>query len=88
MYYFPSGAWHGVVGFFKFLLIDEKERETSIYYSTSLCIRWLLLVCALTRDQTWNFGVLGQCSTQVSYPARTLGLCWAQNTWTEFSVLF
>ena len=27
--------------------------------STYLCIHWLILVCALTGDQTHNLGVLG-----------------------------
>ena len=30
----------------------------------------LLLICALTRDQTRHLGVSEQCSTQLSYPAR------------------
>ena len=41
-------------------------RKTSICCPTYLCIHWLLLVCALTRDQTHNLGVLGQCSNQLS----------------------
>ena len=36
-----------------------REGATWIYCSTYLCIHWLLLVCALTRDQTQNFGVIG-----------------------------
>ena len=54
--------------FFKFLFIDE--RETLICYSTYLCMHWLLLICALTRDQTCNFGTSGWCSNQLSYLAR------------------
>ena len=38
----------------------ERERETLIYCSTYLCIHWLLLACALTRDGTCNPGVSGQ----------------------------
>ena len=47
------------------------ERETSICCSTYVCIPWLLLVRALTRDQTYNFGVPGWCCNQLSYPTRT-----------------
>ena len=32
----------------------ERERGTSICCSTYVRIRWLLLVCALTKDQTHN----------------------------------
>ena len=35
-----------------------------------LCVHWLILVCALTRDQTHNLGELGKCSNQLSYLAR------------------
>ena len=42
-----------------------------IYCSTYLCIHWLILVCALTRDQTHNLGVSVQCYNQLSYSART-----------------
>ena len=45
--------------------------ETSICCSSYyLCIYWLILVCALIRDQTCNFGTQGQCSNQLNYPAR------------------
>ena len=36
----------------------ETEREIPICCSTFQCILWLLLVCALTRDQTCNLGIL------------------------------
>ena len=49
-------------------LIDE--RETSTCCSNYLCIHWLILIYALTRDWTCNLGVLGWCSNQLSYPAR------------------
>ena len=48
---------------------QRRERKTSIC-SIYLCIHWLILVCALTRDQTCDLGVLGRCSNQLSYPAR------------------
>ena len=44
-----------------------RERDTLIYYSTYLCIHWLLLVCALTRDWIRNLGLLGWCFNQLSY---------------------
>ena len=50
--------------FFKFLFMlkreweRKREGETSVCCSTSLCIRWLILVCARTGDQTSNLGVL------------------------------
>ena len=34
------------------------------------CIHWLVLVCALTGDQTHNLGISGRYSNQLSYPAR------------------
>ena len=39
-------------------------------YSTYLCTHRLSLVCAQTRDQTYNLGALGPCSNQLSYLAR------------------
>ena len=39
--------------------------------STYLCIHWLILVHALTRDKIRILGVLGWHSNQLSYPART-----------------
>ena len=48
----------------------EREKETSVCYSTYLCVHWLFGVCVLTRDWTCNFGISGQCSNQLSYPAR------------------
>ena len=50
----------------------EREREPWICCSTYLCIYWLLLVCALTGDQTSNLGISGQRSNQLSYPAKLL----------------
>ena len=47
-----------------------REKRTLICCSTYLCIHWLIPICALTRDQTHNLGVLGQCSNQLSYLAR------------------
>ena len=56
---------------FIFVLILEREnRGTWICYSTYLCTHWLILICALTRDQTCNLGASGWCSNQLSYPAR------------------
>ena len=46
------------------------ERKTLICCSTYLCIHWLFLVCALTRDRIHSPGVSGWCSNQLSYPAR------------------
>ena len=52
------------------MIFFERERETSIRCSTYLHIHWLLLICALTGDQTCNRGVSGRRSNQLSYPAR------------------
>ena len=52
----------------------EREKETSICCSSYFCIHWLILLCALTRDQTHNLGVLGRRSNQMSYPARAKGV--------------
>ena len=46
----------------------ERERDQFVV-SLNLCIHQLILVCALTRDQTHNLGVSRQCSNQLSYPA-------------------
>ena len=54
------------------ILEREEERETSTCCSTYVCIHWLLIVCALTGDQTHNLSVLGQRSNKLSYPARAL----------------
>ena len=49
----------------------KRERETLLCcYTFYLCIHWLILVCALTRDQNRNHGMLGWCSNQLSWPAR------------------
>ena len=36
----------------------KRERETLICCSTYFCIHWLLLIHALTGDQTHNLGIL------------------------------
>ena len=61
--------------FFNWLL--ERERVTSNLTSPYLCIHWLILVCALTGDQTHNLGILGQHSNQLSYPdkAKSFLIC-------------
>lgn len=55
------------------------ERHALIGCSIHLCICWLLLVCAPTRDQTHDPGIWGRCSNQPSCPARAetdIYLCW------------
>ena len=47
-----------------------REGEIEIHCSIYLCIHWLLLVCALTRDQTCNLGISQRPSNQLSYLAR------------------
>ena len=47
-----------------------REIEILVCCSTYLCICWLILLCALTTDQTHNLGVLGECSRRLSYLAR------------------
>ena len=48
------------ISFFKIDFRERgKEKETLICFSTYLCIHWLILVCALTGDQTHNLGILG-----------------------------
>ena len=49
---------------------NGRQRETSICCSTYLCIHWLILVCALSRDQIPNLSVLGWHCNQLSL-ART-----------------
>ena len=58
--------------YYLLILRRESERETSICCSTDLCIRWLILVCALTGDWTLTLGVWGPRSNQLSHPARAL----------------
>ena len=51
----------------------EAEREREITFVVLLIYAFLhrlLLVCALTGDQTHNLGVLGQYSNQLNCPAR------------------
>ena len=50
----------------------ERKKKTSICCSTYLCICWLIPVCALTGDQSHNLGVSGQCTNQLSHPARAV----------------
>ena len=53
-----------------YLLIWERERnregEKEVFGATYLCIHLWLVVCALTRDGTWNLGVSGRCSHQLN----------------------
>ena len=50
----------------------ERERKRKIcLLSTYLCIHWLILTCALTRDQTYNFGVSSGHSNWLSCPTTT-----------------
>ena len=44
----------------------ERERESESCCSTYLYIHWLILVCALTGDQTCNPSILRRCSNQLS----------------------
>lgn len=37
---------------------EKREKETLICCSSYLCIRWLILVCTLARNQTQNLGVM------------------------------
>ena len=57
-----------------YLLIWEREtdRQTLICCSTCSCIHWLILICALTGDWTWNPGVLGRHSNKLSYLVRCI----------------
>ena len=61
--------------FFKILSMRECERDIESLFHLfmhALVIRWLIPVYALTKDPTHNFGISGQGSTQLSYPARAL----------------
>ena len=54
-----------------YVLIHERERETSICCCPYLFMHsWLLLQCALTRDQAHNLGLSGRPSHQLNYTAR------------------
>ena len=68
---------------FSFLMdcVLERERETLICCYPYLCIHWLILVCALTRDQTCNLGILGQCSNQLSYLAGAISFWKSYMVW-------
>ena len=41
------------------------EKEILTFCSTYLCIHWLILICAWSRDSTCNLGKLGGCSNQL-----------------------
>ena len=43
--------------FYKILRINI-ETKRSIFCSTYLCTYWLILVCAVTGDQTYNLGIV------------------------------
>ena len=51
-------------------LIFREEGKHRCVCSTYLCIYWLFLACATTRDRTHKLGVLGQHCNPASYPAR------------------
>lgn len=48
----------------------EWEREGKTCCFTHPCPHWLIILCALTRDQIHNLSALEQCSNQWSYPSR------------------
>ena len=53
----------------------EKGRQREKHQpccSTYLCICWLILVRALSGDQTLNLAISGQCSNLLRYLARTI----------------
>ena len=54
---------------FKKIYWFERERKTPVCFSTSLCTHWLVLVGALTEDQTHSLG-----SKQLNYMAGALFL--------------
>ena len=60
--------------------------------STYLRIRWLILACALTSDQTHNLGISGQYSNLLSYLARAIYVILTNADyavlWTYDSLLF
>ena len=47
-----------------------RKGETWICCFTYVCIHWLILLCSLTWDQTYNLGVSEQLSNQLSYLGR------------------
>ena len=51
----------------------RREREMLICCSTYLCIHWLILICALTGDQTHNLRILGW-TQPTELPAKGLDL--------------
>ena len=55
-----------------YLLIWERDRQTLICCSTCLCIHWLIFICALTGDWTWNPGILGLHCNKLSYLVRCI----------------
>ena len=68
-----SSYLSNVKSFFNFVFIDFRkkerkgEREKNINLLFHLCVHWLLLGCALTRDRTHNLGLSGCHSNQLSY---------------------
>ena len=62
-------AFVSAMEFFVVVINVFKERERNMN-STYLCTHWLILVCALTRDQTHNLAVSEWCCSQLTYPAR------------------
>lgn len=51
---------------------EDRKRETLIRCSTYLWVQWLILVCVLTKDRTFNLGIWEWHSNQLSYMDRTL----------------
>ena len=95
--YFVCFAVLPLVYFFKFYLLilereegggkRQRERER-ICCSTYLCIHWLFLVCALSRDGTLHFGVSGWRSNQLSYLAgAALSLVFFPNYFKAFLII-
>ena len=72
-----SGLWLNILTRIFFVLNWSLETErkrgeewkggASICCSTHLCIHWLILVRALTRNRICNLGVLGEHSKKLSY---------------------
>ena len=66
----PNSTFDGFADMLNIFFIDLREREKErerICGSTYLNIHWLLLVCALTGDQTHTHGVSGRYSNQLSH---------------------
>ena len=75
IYYVSSGFY------FLFIDVREKERERGTCCSTYLHIHWLIVVDAMTGDQTRNLSISGWRSNQLSYPARTTKGFKTQGIW-------